>query len=395
MFNKKNLLHTFILVITFFVVFGTGFFVGKNSKVCRTCMPESVDFSLFWDAYDKLHENFIEPDKINEKNIIYGAISGMTKSLGDPYTDFFDPEQAKMFKQDLAGSFEGIGIEVGIKKERITVIAPLKGTPGDRAGLKSGDQIIAINGQNTYNMSIEEAVNIIRGKKGTKVTLTIFREDWKDVKDIEIIRGTIKVDAVKWNLKNDDVAHIQIRQFDQSLSPDFKKIAFEILKSPAKKIILDLRDNPGGYLEVSQDVAGWFLKNGQVVAIQDFGKDRDQKEYKVSGNEAFVDYPIVVMINNGSASASEILAGSLRDNRKINLIGEKSFGKGSVQEAVSLRDGKSFLKITKSKWLVPSGSSISEVGLSPDVKIEMTSEDFESGKDPQLEKALEIIKNLK
>ena len=395
MFNKKNLLHTFILVITFFVVFGTGFFVGKNSKVCRTCMPESVDFSLFWDAYDKLHENFIEPDKINEKNIIYGAISGMTKSLGDPYTDFFDPEQAKMFKQDLAGSFEGIGIEVGIKKERITVIAPLKGTPGDRAGLKSGDQIIAINGQNTYNMSIEEAVNIIRGKKGTKVTLTIFREDWKDVKDIEIIRGTIKVDAVKWNLKNDDVAHIQIRQFDQSLSSDFKKIAFEILKSPAKKIILDLRDNPGGYLEVSQDVAGWFLKNGQVVAIQDFGKDRDQKEYKVSGNEAFVDYPIVVMINNGSASASEILAGSLRDNRKINLIGEKSFGKGSVQEAVSLRDGKSFLKITKSKWLVPSGSSISEVGLSPDVKIEMTSEDFESGKDPQLEKALEIIKNLK
>ena len=395
MFNKKNLLHTFILVITFFVVFGTGFFVGKNSKVCRTCMPESVDFSLFWDAYDKLHENFIEPDKINEQNIIYGAISGMTKSLGDPYTDFFDPEQAKMFKQDLAGSFEGIGIEVGIKKERITVIAPLKGTPGDRAGLKSGDQIIAINGQNTYNMSIEEAVNIIRGKKGTKVTLTIFREDWKDVKDIEIIRGTIKVDAVKWNLKNDDVAHIQIRQFDQSLSPDFKKIAFEILKSPAKKIILDLRDNPGGYLEVSQDVAGWFLKNGQVVAIQDFGKDRDQKEYKVSGNEAFVDYPIVVMINNGSASASEILAGSLRDNRKINLIGEKSFGKGSVQEAVSLRDGKSFLKITKSKWLVPSGSSISEVGLSPDVKIEMTSEDFESGKDPQLEKALEIIKNLK
>src|SRR3989344_1289033 len=395
MFNKKNLLHTFILVITFFVVFGTGFFVGKNSKVCRTCMPESVDFSLFWDAYDKLHENFIEPDKINEKNIIYGAISGMTKSLGDPYTDFFDPEQAKMFKQDLAGSFEGIGIEVGIKKERITVIAPLKGTPGDRAGLKSGDQIIAINGQNTYNMSIEEAVNIIRGKKGTKVTLTIFREGWKDVKDIEIIRGTIKVDAVKWNLKNDDVAHIQIRQFDQSLSSDFKKIAFEILKSPAKKIILDLRDNPGGYLEVSQDVAGWFLKNGQVVAIQDFGKDRDQKEYKVSGNEAFVDYPIVVMINNGSASASEILAGSLRDNRKINLIGEKSFGKGSVQEAVSLRDGKSFLKITKSKWLVPSGSSISEVGLSPDVKIEMTSEDFESGKDPQLEKALEIIKNLK
>ena len=395
MSSKKNLLYTFILITIFVLIFGIGFFVGKNQVVCRICASENVDFSLFWDAYEKLHQNFIEPDKINDQDIIYGAISGMTKSLGDPYTDFFDPEQAKMFKQDLLGSFEGIGIEVGIKKEKLTIVSPLKDTPGEKAGLKPGDQIIGINGKSTYDMSIDQAVNIIRGKKGTKVVLTIFRDGWNDARDIEVIRGTIKVDAVKWELKENSVAYIQIRQFDQSLPTDFKKIAFDILKSPAQKIILDLRNNPGGYLEVSQDIAGWFLKSGEIVAIQDFGKSKNKKEYKTNGSASFVDYPVVVLINKGSASASEILAGALRDNKKIKLIGEKSFGKGYVQEAITLRDGKSFLKITISKWLTPNGDSISEVGLNPDVVVEITNDDFENNKDPQLEKALEIVKNLK
>ena len=295
----------------------------------------------------------------------------------------------------MQGSFGGIGIEIAIKKDQLTVVAPLKGTPGERAGIKSGDLIVAIDGKNTTDMSTEEAVTLIRGKKGTEVTLTIFHDGWNKPKDIKIVRDTIKVDSVTWELKDEKIAYIKINQFDQNLSADFKRIAFEILKTPVNKIVLDLRNNPGGYLEVSQDIAGWFLESGQIVTIEDFGKGKVQQLYKANGNSSFKNYPIVILINGGSASASEILAGALRDNRSVQLIGEKSFGKGSVQEMVTLQDGISFLKVTIAKWLTPKGNSISEVGLAPDVKVEISDTDFTNKKDPQLDKALEIIRDLK
>jgi carboxyl-terminal processing protease len=392
--NKKKILQLVGLLVLGCVVFGAGFFIGKAQVVCPICTPNTIDFSLFWDAYNKLHENFINPDKIVDQKVVYGAIGGMTQSLGDPYTAFFDPTQAKTFEQDLAGSFGGIGIEVGIQKGQMTIVAPLKGTPGDKAGLKSGDQIIKINGQSTADMPSDQAVNLIRGKVGTSVTLTIFRDGWKETKDFTVTRDTINIPSVDWKLEDGDVAYIHIYQFDQTLSPDFQKIAFEILKSPAKKIVLDVRDNPGGYLEVAQDVAGWFLQTGQVVTIEDFGKGKAQQQYKAEGNAAFGHYPMVVLMNKGSASASEILAGALRDDRNIQLIGEKSFGKGSVQEVVTLRDGVSFLKITIAKWLTPKGNSISEVGLNPDVKVTISDADATANKDPQLQKALEIVKGL-
>ena len=381
-----------LLIVAFIAVFGAGFLAAKNTTQCPVCKPEAVNFSLFWDAYNKLHEHYIDSN-IDEKKLIYGAIAGMTRSLGDPYTDFFNPEQAKMFQQDLAGSFDGIGVEIALKKEQLTVVAPLKGMPGERAGLLAGDQIVKINGKSTFEMPIDEAAGTIRGKKGTSVTLTIYREGWEQAKDIVIVRDTIKVETIYWELKQGDVAYINIAQFGQTLTADFRKVAYEILQSPAKKIVLDLRNNPGGYLEVSQNVAGWFLKPGQVVTIEDFG-DGKKHEYKAEGNGALVQYPTVVLINKGSASASEILAGALRDNRNAQLIGEKSFGKGSVQEVVELQDGSSFLKITIAKWLTPKGNLIAEVGLTPDVKVEMTSEDEEAKKDPQLDKALEIVKGL-
>ena len=393
-FNNKKILLSLALVVAFLFVFGMGFYVGQKQVVCPVCKPENIDFSLFWDAYYKLQKNFVDPVKLDAQKIIYGAISGMAKSLGDPYTSFFDPEEAKRFEQDLSGSFEGIGVEIGLKKNQLTIIAPLKDTPGQKAGLKAGDIIVEINGKNTIDMSIDEAVSLIRGKKGTEVTLTIFRDGWKNTKDIKIIRDTINIPSIEWELKDGNIAYIHIYLFDQSLSSKFNKIALEILTSPAQKIILDLRDNPGGYLEVSQDIAGWFLKKGQIVTIENFGQDKDKKYYKTEGNANFSEYPTVVLINQGSASASEILAGALRDNRNIKLIGEKSFGKGSVQEVLDLRDG-SMLKITIAKWLTPKGNSISEVGLTPDIKVELTDADFEEQKDPQLDKAFEIIKNLK
>ncbi|MEK7124326.1 MAG: S41 family peptidase [Patescibacteria group bacterium] len=391
--NKKIILGT-ALVALIFIVFGAGFVLGKNQVVCKACKPEQIDFSLFWDAYNKLSENFIDSSKINDREIIYGAISGMTKSTGDAYTNFFDPKTAKTFQEELSGSFEGIGAEVGIKKSQLIIIAPLKDTPAEKAGIKAGDQIIKIDGRSAFDMSVDEAVSIIRGKRGTKVVLTILREGWNQPREIEIIRETIKIKSVEWELKEGALAYIKIYHFDQSLAYDFNKVAYEVLSSGANKIILDLRNNPGGYLEVGNDIAGWFLKKGAVVTIEDFGGKIERKEYKANGNSAFSNYPTVLLINEGTASASEILAGALRDDRGIKLVGEKSFGKGSVQELVPLQDGESFLKITIANWLTPKGSSISEVGLAPDYKIELKEGDLEKNKDPQLEKALEIVRNM-
>lgn len=392
--NTKKIIYPVVLAICFVAVFTLGAWTGVTKIAYYVPQPGTIDFSLFWDAYNKLQQNFIDPSKITDQKIIYGAIQGMTNSLGDPYTDFFNPNQAQRFQQDLSGSFDGIGVEIGIKKDMLTVIAPLKGTPGEKAGLKSGDIIVEIEGKDTSNMTTDEAVSLIRGDKGTSVTLNIFREGWSSVKDIKIVRDTITVPDMKWSLKDDNVAYIQIFQFNNTLPSDFKTVALQILQSPAQKIILDLRDNPGGYLDVAQEIAGWFLKKGQTVTIEDFGKGKTQQTYKADGNSELANYPIVILINQGSASASEILSGALRDNRRVQLIGVKSFGKGSVQEVINLRDG-SFLKVTVAKWLTPKGNSISEVGLEPDIKIDITDKDVQQQKDPQLDKALEIVNNLK
>jgi len=391
--DYKKIIYPTILVVAFAAVFALGAWFGVAKLSYHVPQPGTIDFSLFWDSYNKLQQKFIDPSKITNQKIVYGAIAGMTNSLGDPYTSFFDPEQAKMFQEDLSGSFSGIGVEVGVKKDVLTVIAPLKGTPGDKAGLKSGDVIVKINGKDASNITTDEAVNLIRGPKGTSVTLTIFRDGWTNTKDIKIVRDTIKVPSIEWSLKDGDVAYVQIYQFDENLSSDFNAIALKILQSPAKKIVLDLRDNPGGYLDVAKDIAGWFLQNGQTVTIEDYGKGKAQQIYKADGNSELANYPLVILINQGSASASEILSGALRDNKKVQLIGTKSFGKGCVQEVVDLPGG-SFLKITIANWLTPKGNSITDVGLTPDVKVDITDSDIQQKKDPQLDKALEIIRQL-
>ncbi|OGZ79388.1 MAG: hypothetical protein A2528_00430 [Candidatus Staskawiczbacteria bacterium RIFOXYD2_FULL_37_9] len=392
--TKRKAVYSFILVLAFVLVFGAGIWVGVNKIAYYVPQPGTIDFSLFWDAYSKLSQNFIDPSKIDNQKVVYGAIEGMTKSLGDPYTDFFDPNQAQRFQQDLSGSFDGIGVEIGIKKEMLTVVAPLSGTPGEKAGLKSGDLILKIDSKDATSMTTEEAVTLIRGKKGTIVTLNIFREGWTSAKDFKITRDTIVVPTMKWEIKDSNIAYIRFNEFGETLPADFKTAALKILQSPAKKIILDLRGNPGGYLEAAQNIAGWFLKQGQTVTIEDFGKGKTQQIYKAEGNAELANYPVVILIDQGSASASEILAGALRDNRNIKLIGTKSFGKGSVQEVTNLRGG-SFLKITIAKWLTPKGDSISEIGLEPDVKVEISDKDIEDKKDPQLDKALELINGMK
>ncbi len=388
---KKKLSLIFIIV-TILVSFGLGILFGKSSVICQICPPEDLDFSLFWEAWRTLEDKFVEPERLDIQKMIYGAISGMIKTLEDPYTTFLDPEKSKIFSEDISGEFEGVGMEIGIKEEKLQVIAPLEGTPAQRAGLRAGDKIIEIDGQSASGITIEEAVSLIRGPKGTEVVLSIFREDWEETRDVKIIRAIIEIPSLRWELKEEDIAYIKLYHFTQKASSKFDTMAVEILNSPAKRIVLDLRNNPGGYLEVAQDITGWFLKRNQIVTIEVLGEGKE-KEYKSKREGAFFEYPVVCLINKGSASGAEILVGALRDNRGVIIIGEGSFGKGSVQELVRLKDGSN-LKITIAKWLTPNRESITDIGIEPDIEIEMTEEDYLEGRDPQLEKAIEIIKEL-
>ena len=386
------------LVVVVFGSFSLGAFYERvrSQKLSLVNAPSGVDLSLFWEVWNKLEKNYFEP--LDRQKMVYGAVSGLVNSLGDPYTVFFDPEQSKIFEEDISGKFGGVGMEIGIRDKQPTVVAPLKGTPADRAGLRPGDKILKVNNALVSNMSIEEIVKLIRGPSGTKVKLTISRDGWDNTKEFTITRAMIEIPSVKWELKDTPktagpIAYIRLYQFSGKSSSDFSKIALKVLDSPAKKIILDLRNNPGGLLTETQNIAGWFLKKGDVMAIEESGKGRERKEWKTNGNSMFLNYPMVVLMNKGSASGAEILAAALRDNRGIQLIGETSFGKGLVQKPVPLSGG-STLKVTVARWLTPKGKLIQGKGLEPNVKIEMTDEDYQAGRDPQLDKAIEILKDL-
>jgi len=389
----KGKINISFLIIGLAVVFIAGFFIGKISVVCKFCPPEEIDFSLLWEAWHKLEENYVNPERLDHQKMVYGAISGMVKSIDDPYTLFFSPEETKKFLEDISGSFEGIGIEIGIRKGQLQVIAPLEGTPAQEAGVRAGDKIIKIDETLTMDLTIEEAVSLIRGPKGTELTLTIMRDEWDTPKEFKIKRDTIEIPSMKWELKENNIAYIKLYHFSEKSHLDFQKLALEILNSSADRIILDLRNNPGGYLERAQNIAGWFLERNQTVVIEDFGSGGKQEIYKAKGNSQLKDFPLVILINQGSASASEILASALRDNRGVKLIGETSYGKGSVQKLEELEDGSS-LKVTIANWLSPNGELITDKGLKPDIEVIMTDEDYNEQRDPQLDKALEVIKGI-
>lgn len=397
--SKIIIIAVLLIASTFF-----GFYVGQQEgerKAVNQFFSQgagedvsNLDFTLFWETWQTLKEKFIDKTKFDNQKMLYGAISGVVNSLEDPYTVFMNPEESKKFLEDVSGKFEGVGMEIGQKKGQLQIISPLEGTPAQKAGLRAGDKIVKIDDVFTNELTIDEAVSKIRGDKGTEVALTIFREGWNDTKEFRIIRDVIIVPSLKWEMKDGDIAYIKLYQFSEKAGYDFKKASLEILESPAKKIILDLRNNPGGYLEISKDIASLFLEKGSLVATEDFGGKIESKKYIADGNDIFSGFPMVVLINQGSASASEILAGALRDNREIKLIGETSFGKGSVQEIQNLNGGSS-LKVTVAKWLTPKGQSISDHGLVPDIEVEITDEDYQNNKDPQLDKALEILEAIR
>jgi len=410
MLNRK------ILILSIVIALALGFSGGllfnnlhtaDSSNVVKKLVnqdggkTQSIDFSLFWKVYDDLSAKYVDKNKVDAQKVLYGAISGMVNSVGDPYTVFFEPVTAKKFQEEIAGSFGGIGIEIGKRNNILAVIAPIKDTPAFKAGIKTGDKILKIDGKTTVDMSIEEAVSLIRGKRGTKVTLTIQTET-NPTRDIPLVRDAIKAPTIEWKTiehRSKKIAYMRIYSFNQIVDSEFEKASKEIVDSNPDGLIVDLRNNPGGLLDSAINLAGWFLDKDQVVVSEVFG-DGTKNEFRSSGNSALKPIPTVLLMNGGSASASEILAGALHDNRQIKIVGEKSFGKGSVQELQKYGDGSS-LKVTIAKWLTPAGISISEKGIEADIGVKIKEEDLKvegkieidtPSKDPQLDKALEVLK---
>ena len=350
-------------------------------------IEERADFGVFWEAW-RMIENKYTLEELDYEKMVFGAVSGMVDSLEDPYTVFLSPQDKSIFEQDMKGSFSGIGAEVGFRDKFLTIVAPLKGSPAEKAGLLSGDKVLKVDETEIIGMNIDEAVSIIRGEKGTMVKLTVRRDGLHELKEIEIIRDIIKIETVEWELKSGNIAYIRISQFKEETIDEFDSQIDDIIVNDPKGIIVDLRNNPGGYVSTLENIASRFLDNGDVIFIEDFGDKRDV--YKASGNNKFNNIPVVVLINEGSASASEIFAGALRDNKDAKLVGKTTFGKGLVQEMQDLKDG-SALKVTVAKWLTPNEFDINKDGIEPDYEVEMTLEDYELDRDPQLEKAMDIL----
>ncbi len=366
---------------------GKGYFNGSFDGFTNVNKgkPDDVDFGLFWQSYNKLKQNYV--GDLDKQKILYGAIEGAFGSTGDPYTTFLPPDITKQFQDELSGSLEGIGIQMGILDSYPAVIAPLKDTPAQKAGLRPKDLIIKIDSQDTANMALDEAVSKIRGKEGTQVTLEIVREGESKPLTFKITRAKINVKTVDLQIKN-SVAILKLNEFGQDSSNEFHAAAVQIKDKGISKVVLDLRSNPGGLLNSAVDIAGELFENGQVVVIEQGKNSRD--ELKTSGPGTLKDAKLVVLINGGSASAAEILAGAIQDTGRGKLIGEKTFGKGSVQQIESLPGGSS-AKITVAKWLTPKGKSIDKDGITPDIEIKEADNALFSANDPLLNKGLGVL----
>jgi carboxyl-terminal processing protease len=350
--------------------------------------PKDVDLDVFWETWNTLETNFLHPEEIKTKEQIYGATRGMVGSLGDPYTVFMDPKETSDFEESISGEFEGIGAEIAIKDEKLTIVAPLKGSPAELAGIQSGDIILGIDGEPTFGVSIEKAIMKIRGPEGEKVVLSIYREGEKKPMDITIVRDKILLESVEWEMK-DDVAFITISQFGTDAATEFQAVVNEILLQNPRGMIIDLRNNGGGLLDVCLKIATEFFD--QKIIVKTKGRKFGDSGNIISGRDgAFLEMPVVVLVNRGSASASEIFAGAIQDHKRGLVLGETTFGKGSVQNVMPLEDGSS-LKVTIAEWLTPEGRSINKTGIKPCETIEFTTADLEEKRDPVLERALDIV----
>jgi carboxyl-terminal processing protease len=418
--QKKSLAATqsvWVQVFLVLVLVTVAFIAGERRGIDKalTLMPSSAknfasdgskaDFRPFWRVWNTLNEKYLYAtstvDVKSEQARVWGATEGLAGSLGDPYTVFFPPRENEQFKESLSGNFDGVGMFVGMESGIVTVISPIKDTPAFRAGVKAGDKIIAIGATSTAGMSQEEAISYIRGPRGTEVSLQVAREGEKKPLTFKMIRDVIQEPTVDTEIKEHNgkkVFLIKFYSFNEIAIEKFTQALAEFKQTGSKQLVIDLRNNPGGYLNSAVDIASWFIEPGQVVVTEDFKGEANDKVHRAINHKDKLlsdDVKIVVLINKGSASASEILAGALQDYGKAVIVGENSFGKGLVQELVDITPETS-LKVTVARWLTPKGRSISNGGLTPDYIVKIAENATSSVKtDPQLDKALELLTQTK
>lgn len=399
---------TYLSIIFVIASFGAGILVGEGLYARRNVLgadgqidiakviefnrttnhSDSVEFDQFWQVWDKVKQNYVK-QPVNDTDLFYGAIQGMVYGLGDPYSIYFPPKAASDFSKSLSGEFSGIGAEIGIKNGELVIIAPLPETPAAKAGLRPGDKILAIDKKPAAGMDVETAVENIRGSATSSVVLTILRTGVEKPTDYSIHRAKINIPAVIYETKPGNIAYLRIMQFNERTVPDLSNYIDQLKANKVKGVIIDLRNNPGGYLDSAVAMASEWIPNGAIVS-EKFSAG-NENIHQTQGDHRLVGMKTVVLVNGGSASASEIVAGALQDYKVATLMGEKTYGKGSVQEFETLPDG-SALKVTVAEWYTPNGNNINNTGVTPDVEVK---EDFTKekiGQDVMIDKALQFLK---
>lgn len=383
------------------IMFCTGLALGLRGELRATLItsgpekvPEGVDLEPVWKAWRLLEEKYVPATSTavaSPQDRVWGLIEGLAQSYGDPYTVFMPPSKSLSFEQDISGSFGGVGMEIGMRDGILTVIAPLKGTPAEAAGIRAGDLIAEVDGTSTRALTIDEALVLIRGEIGTAVTLTLVRKGEAKPVTVSVVRAQIDVPTLDTELRKDGVFVISLYNFGGTATREMRRALGEFMKSGSHKLVLDLRGNPGGYLEGAVDIASWFLPAGSVVVTEDYGEAKEKIVHRSKGYTGLPkNVSVTVLVDGGSASASEILAGALREQSGAVLIGETTFGKGSVQELLGVTPDTS-LKVTVARWLTPKGTSLSAGGLVPDLTVPYSEEDRKTDRDPQLDAAVRYL----
>lgn len=392
-----------ILGVIILIIFTAGFQVGQSFSVNpdsealtteNKSLDSSFDLSPLSNVWNQINSEYVDFANVDKDIVSFGLAKGLVEALNDPYSEFMTPDETEVFTHELDQELEGIGAEISQEEGILKVVSPLKGSPAEKAGLKPGDLIVSIDQEDASKFGLLEAIKKIRGKKGTTVTLTVAREGEEEFLEIKIVRDVIELESVTTEVLENNLFYISINQFSDDTSKEFNQAVTEALLNSPEGIILDVRYNGGGYLQTAVDILGDFLPKGSPAVIVENGADKSKEILKTSGNLRLGDIPTVVLINEGSASASEILAGALQDSGKAFILGTESFGKGSVQKIEQFSDGSS-LRLTIAKWLTPNGTSIDETGIQPDLIVEMNESDAEKEIDTQLEKAKSYLRNLK
>ncbi len=409
--SEKTVRQSTVIALAL-VVGAAGFAVGlvagtKGSARAVSALtgigaPEGVDLDPVWVAWHAIDEKFV-PAAVATSSLaaasttdptekrVWGMIQGLAGSLDDPYTYFLPPVEQKQFEDDMSGAFEGVGMEIAVRDQVLTIVSPLKGSPAERAGLKAGDKVLEIDGETTRGLDITTAVSRIRGEKGTAVRLLIAREGQPETKEYSVTRDVINVPIVTTEWKG-NVFVIELSTFTANSPALFRSALREFVESGSTRLIIDVRGNPGGYLDAAVDMASWFLPSGRIVVSEDYAGHRENVIHRSRGYDIFNEnLKLVILTDRGSASASEILALALKSHGKATLVGSATFGKGSVQELVDITPDTA-LKLTVARWLGPNDEHIPHSGIIPDVEVAISEEDIKNEKDPQMDKALELLK---